>query len=372
MKLFLIAFYKGLLLFLLSSFLGASSNAEFIQDILPPSFEKPFTISLSHGEFDESLDVLNYADKLTGSKPKSAALSSLFLSYKFNNTLKLTSQITESSAQVERQTIPKSLTTDTDSSFFSLSYELFSNSNNIYEMELFFEEENQDPLTIDCYEFGSLVVGGSCPEARISFLDAEIYKSTGELVHLPVLVFEGNTEAYGLVFRIKGLSSNNFKVNHSISYKRSEVTAEYISAILNTTDTTLRGVKMGGTTTGEMLDQFKNELPQTTPWKENVFKYSLNSTLGLSKRIALVSRIGFIKVSRSDYQENPNKEDYETNYLLDVGLFYSITDRFTLYSRASLSSNYLLGLNSLSYNRRSNHLFDHPYGQLYIGTLIQF
>ena len=65
---------------------------------------------------------------------------------------------------------------------------------------------------------------------------------------------------------------------------------------------------MGGTTTGEMLDQFKNELPQTTPWKENVFKYSLNSTLGISKRIALVSRIGFVKVSRSDYQENPDKE----------------------------------------------------------------
>ncbi|SVA00411.1 uncharacterized protein METZ01_LOCUS53265 [marine metagenome] len=372
MKLFLIAFYKGLLLLLLSSCLSASSNAEFIQDILPPSFEKPFAISFSHGEFDESLDVLNYADKLTGSKPKSAELSSLFLSYKFNNSLKLTSQITETSAQVERQTIPKSLTTDTDSSFFSLSYQLFSNSKNIYEMEFFFEEENQDPLTVDCYEFGSLIVGGSCPEARISFLDAEIYKTTGELVHLPVLVFEGNTEAYGLIFRIKGLSINNFNINHSISYKRSEITAEFTSAILNTTDPTLRGVKIGGQTTGEMLDQFKNELPQTTPWTENIFKYSLNSTLGLTKRTALVSRIGFIKVSRSDYQENPSKEDYETNYLLDIGLFYSITDRFTLYSRASLTSNYLVGINSLSYNRRSNHLFDHPYGQLYIGTLIQF
>ena len=84
------------------------------------------------------------------------------------------------------------------------------------------------------------------------------------------------------------------------------------------------------------------------------------------------SPAAFIKVSRSDYQENPLKEDYETNYLLDIGFFYSITDRFTLYSRASLTSNFLVGINSLSYNRRSNHLFDHPYGQLYIGTLIQF
>ena len=360
------------MLLLLSSCLSASSNAEFIQDILPPSFEKPFALSFSHGEFDESLDVLNYADKLTGSKPNSADISSLFLSYKFNNSLKLTTQVTESSAQVERQTIPKSLTTDTDSSYFSLSYQFFSNSRNIYEMELYVEEENQDPLTIDCYEFGSLIVGGSCPEAKISFLDAGIYQSTGELVHLPVLIFEGDTKAYGLTFRIKGLSSNNFNINHSISYKRAEITSKYTSAILNTTDSTLRGVKIGGQTTGEMLDQFKNELPQTTPWTENIFKYSLNGTLGLTKRTALVSRIGFIKVSRSDYQENPLKEDYETNYLLDVGLFYSITDRFTLYSRVSLSSNYLVGVNSLSYNRRSNHLFDHPYGQLYIGTLIQF
>ena len=360
------------MLLLLSSYLNASSNAEFIQDTLPPLFEKPFTISFSHGEFDESLDVLNYADKLTGSKPKSADISSLFLSYKFKNNLKLTSQVTESSAQVERQTLPKSLTTDTDSSYFSLSYELFSNSRNTYELELYAEEEDQDPLTIDCYEFGSLIVGGSCSEARISFLDAEIYKTTGELVHLPVLIFEGDTKAYGLTFRIKGLSSNNLNINHSISYKRAEITSKYTSAILNTTDSTLRGIKIGDQTTGEMLDQFKNELPQTTPWTENIFKYTLNSTLGLTKRTALVSRIGFVKVSRSDYQENPSKEDYETNYLLDIGLFYSMTDRFVLYSRVSLSSNYLVGVNSLSYNRRSNHLFDHPYGQLYIGTLIQF
>ena len=140
MKLFLIAFYKGLLLLLLSSCLSASSNAEFIQDILPPSFEKPFTISFSYGEFDKSLDVLNYADKLTGSKPNSADISSLFLSYKFNNSLKLTAQMTESSAQVERQTIPKSLTTDSDTSYFSLIYQFFSYSKNIYYMEFYVEE----------------------------------------------------------------------------------------------------------------------------------------------------------------------------------------------------------------------------------------
>ena len=138
---------------------------------------------------------------------------------------------------------------------------------------------------------------------------------------------------------------DSFNINHSISYKRAEITSKYTSAILNTTDPTLRGVKIGGQTTGEMLDQFKNELPQTTPWTENIFKYSLNSTLGLTKRTALVSRIGFVKVSRSDYQENPSKEDYETNYLLDIGLFYSMADRFVLYSRVSLSSNYLVGVN---------------------------
>ena len=38
----------------------------------------------------------------------------------------------------------------------------------------------------------------------------------------------------------------------------------------------------------------------------------------------------------------------------------------------SASTNYLLGENPLAYNRRSNHLFDHPYGQVSAGIIVNF
>ena len=65
---------------------------------------------------------------------------------------------------------------------------------------------------------------------------------------------------------------------------------------------------------------------------------------------------------------SPKKNDH----LIDVALFYQLQSNTLVYFKLSASSNYLLGENPLAYNRRSNHLFDHPYGQIYVGLLLNF
>ena len=80
----------------------------------------------------------------------------------------------------------------------------------------------------------------------------------------------------------------------------------------------------------------------------------------------------FVKVRRQDYLSNPQKEDFSKNHLLDLSLFYKINTYGIIYLKLSASSNYLLGENPLAYNRRSNHLFDHPYGQLNAGIILNF
>ena len=109
-----------------------------------------------------------------------------------------------------------------------------------------------------------------------------------------------------------------------------------------------------------------------TPWKEKIFKYSLNATYSLTERLALSGKLSLLKVSRENYEDNPNKKDYDTNQLLDLGFFYELHTNFFCIQGVSLSNQYLLGVTPISYNRRTNHLFDHPYGQLHIGTLIKF
>jgi hypothetical protein len=159
---------------------------------------------------------------------------------------------------------------------------------------------------------------------------------------------------------------------HTFSYKSSDVIQEFESAILNTTDSFIRGFTIDGRNAGNLLDQFKNELPQNTPWKENTFKYSISNLLPIGNSFAVSGMYSFIKVKREKYKNNPSKKDYSKNHLLDLSLFYKANDYSLIYMKLSASSNYLLGENPLAYNRRSNHLFDHPYGQLSAGLIINF
>tara|TARA_B100000579_G_C22846142_1_gene864475 strand:+ start:2765 stop:3880 length:1116 start_codon:yes stop_codon:yes gene_type:complete len=349
-----------------------ASNISFLNDVLPDNSRKPLEISISQAKFDESLDVLNYIDKLSGSRPKEATIDEFSISYQFKNKLKLTIEKTTSAAEVIRNSIPKSLKTDADSDFYSISFPVFTRNNRVFNLELFRTETEQDPVTIDCYQFGATVIGGSCEEADIQLLDSKLYRSTGEMSYIPVLKTQGISDGYGINLRINSNDYDNFKISHTISLGEEEIQMSFESAILNTTDSFLRGARINGTTTGELLDSFKNDLPQETPWKERYFKYSINSTYGLTENLALSGRLSFIKVKRTGYQENPLKKDYSDNQILDFGFFYRPMDNFLIYSRLSLTSNYLLGITPIAYNRKTNHLFDHPYGQLYIGTLISF
>lgn len=360
------------LLFALNITFVSANNVSFLNDVLPDSSRGNFEISISQGKFNESLDILNYADKLSGSKPKSAKIEEGSVSYKFDNDVKFTFLQNTSSGRIERNSIPKSLESEATTDFASLSFPIFKGEQSTYNLEIFYKETEQDPVEIDCYQSGSTVIGGACSEADIRLLDADLYKSTGQRNYLPVLSTTGSSEGYGVSLRIKKNINSSLNLYHTFALSEDEVNLSFVSPILETTDSFLRGISINGVKAGTLLDGLKNDLPQKTPWKERSFKYSLNLTYGITERLALSGRASLIKVSRSNYIKNPTKEDFTDNQLLDLGFFYEPSSNLLFYGRLSLSTKYLLGIEPIAYNRKSNHLFDHPFGQLYIGSLIRF
>ena len=360
---------KGILFFL--PFNLCAGEYENIDNIISHNLEGPLTIGYIHGKFDESLDILNYSDKLTSIKPKQATTNSYFLSYEWNQ-IKIGYENSESTGKVVRQTFPKSLKTNVDSNSFYASYNFRETSESFFDIGFFTKQEDQDPVTIDCYSFGTTVVGGSCDEAKLRLLDSEVYKASGELVYKPVLKTEGKSESKGIYLRMSPKELKLLNFVHTISYKTSEIEQSFKSDILNTTDSFIRQLTLNGQNAGDLLDNFKEELPQTTPWKENTFKYSLSNLYPIGNKFAISGMFSFIKIKRKNYINNPSKEDFTKNYLLDISFLYQIQENSILYLKLSASSNYLLGENPLAYNRRSNHLFDHPYGQVYAGLLFNF
>jgi len=356
---------------LLQSLFLSSTEFESLDNILSYNLDKPLIVGFSHGRFDESLDLLNYGDKLTSTKPKKAISDTFFLSYKLRG-FKLSFESLESSGLVERGSQPKYLETDVQGDSFYLSYNIYQTDKNNFEFGLFTKEENQDPVTIDCYAFGSTVIGGSCTEAKLRVLNSAIYKSTGELEYEPVLKTEGESSSNGLYLRISPKQLSLFDFTHTFSYKTSDIRQNYDSAILNTTDSFIRGLTIDGNNAGILLDNFKEELPQKTPWEENTFKYSISNLLPIGDNLGLSAMYSFIKIKRNNYLPNPFKEDFTKNHLLDLSLFYKVNNYGIVYLKLSAASNYLLGENPLAYNRKSSHLFDHPYGQLNAGLIINF
>ena len=146
---------------LIQSLLLSSSEFESLDNILSNNLEDPLIIGFSHGRFDKSLDILNYGDKLTSTKPEKAISDNLFISYKYNK-FKISYESISSTGTVQRQTQPKKLETDVQGSSLFLSYNFLENEKNNFEIGLFSKKEEQDPVTIDCYAFGSTVIGGSC------------------------------------------------------------------------------------------------------------------------------------------------------------------------------------------------------------------
>ena len=361
---------KGLFVLFISPIF--STQYTYLDTTLSNNIEKPLIFSYSVGKFDSSLDILNYADKLISTKPKEATVNNFFLSYKFINGVRIGIEKNKSSGKVERLSYPKSLETKVNSDTVHFSLNLIETTSRLYDLGFFYGEEKQDPLTIDCYAFGSTVVGGSCPEAKLRLLDSDIYKSTGELVYLPVLSTTGSSESFGLLLRSSPITLNLFSFTHNFSIKQTEIIQSNTSEILNTSDSFIRQIKIDGQSAGALLDSFNKELPQKTPWKEMEFRYSASTLYQLTNRVGMSAMYSFIKVKRSEYQDNPNKKDFDQNNMIDLTVFYKLHENIILYTRLSASTNYILGESPLAYNRRSNHLFNHPYGQFYIGTLVTF
>jgi len=349
-----------------------STQYTYLDNTLSNNIGNPFEFSYSVGKFDESLDILNYADKLSSTKPKEATVDNLFLSYQFINGVKIAIEKNESTGKVERLSYPKSLETTVNKETVHFSFNLKENSERFYDLGLFYGEEKQDPLTIDCYAFGSTIVGGSCPEAQLRLLDSEIYRSSGELVYLPVLSTSGSSESFGILLRSSPKSIGLLRFTHTFSLKKTEIFQSNKSKILNTKDSFIRQITLNGKSAGSLLDSFKDELPQTTPWKETEFRYSISTLYLLSDYVTLSAMYSFIKLKRTNYQNNPNKKDFDQNNMVDLTAFYQLNKNVILYARLSASSNYILGESPLAYNRRSNHLFDNPYGQFYIGSIVTF
>ena len=126
---------------LLQPLLFHASEYESLENMLTNRLDNPFIVGISHSRFDQSLDILDYAENLESTKPKEALTDTYYLGYQFDNW-KFSFESNESSGEVERLSQPKSITTDVSTETLSVSYDVREYKNNSVEIGFILRDED--------------------------------------------------------------------------------------------------------------------------------------------------------------------------------------------------------------------------------------
>ena len=372
----MLSIIKSRFLLLVISFFWCSwglADQLYFQNLFPKPDVKVGYIVLDYSYFDESLDVFNYSEKIdSASKPESATATFKALNLKLGSRLWMSYEQEESKGTVVREAEPLQIETRITGD----SLQLRGHLGDLWGHDLYAwvqkTERRQDQLNIDCYSSGGTVVGGDCPTADFKLFDSGVYAATGDKVYLPVLTSEASEERLALGILAEKNLSSRVLLKHTLRYAVSDLDSKTTSPLFEITSPFLLGSNFQGKTLGELIAGIQADLPQSEPWEETSLRYDLGLTFNFANNWLLAGSLGYIKVSRSGYDERAGKVDYDSNIVINGSLWFAPTKGFAAYLRGELSSNYLLGIDPITYNQKTSRFFEHPYGQLSAGIVLSF
>ena len=361
------------------------ADIDFLNASLAELEPKETRIAAEYTYFDESLDVLDYGAKIESrSKPESADTINFSISNRLLDRAILTYQYETTTGRVTRDGEPFELESQVDG--HRLESEIFLGSQRcerisirdgcgagsdgfIISTTLGFGVREQDDLSIDCIEDQGVILGGGCDSADFRLMDGDHFLETGERLYYPALTSLAKEQRAYIGLNFRTVIQDKLQLNQSLRFQRSKIETGTTSRLFDINDPFLLNTVYHGLSLGGVIDELKQELPQTTPWYENAFRYEIAGSMPLTDSLFGSLALSFYKVKRPDYEPNPEREDFDNNIVLNASLWYT-GEFFAVYLRAQASNHYLLGVEPISYNRKTNKFFGHPYGHLSAGIVV--
>ena len=357
--------FSGILFFCLSAALVRAEQSSLVTVLDLTEVERGY-IALDYAYFSESLDVFDFASKLNSTfKPNDAASVYGSIGFKPLSNLMISYQREATSASTTRDREPFEIESDVQGDAFLVQWRVGERFG--YDLQLLagLAARKQSDLTVACYAYTGLTVG-ACEGADLSFISQE----TGAAE--PAVITAAEEDRWQLGLLMKKQYGGGMSLWHRLRYVHSEVNTDTRSAFLDLNDPFLLGIQYNGETLGTTISRLKATFPQEAPWSEATLRYDFGLTIPVGERWLLAGEVGFIKVSRRDYEQYDGVPNYESNALLNASIWYNPIGDLAFYGRAELSQHYLLGLDPMVYNQRTAKFFEHPYAQISAGVLYTF
>jgi len=258
---------------------------------------------------------------------------------------------------LQRSSEPKDISLFAAKDGFELGY-IFQNDNYFYVIA---SKQNADQQLFNCYEFSTFILG-SCDSANLQISSANPkYDSLGN----NIVSINASTKSYGVGYK---KHFNNFWVESAaVEFVKTSYEYNWLSPLEDIKSPFLLNLTIEGVTLGDALNNTLQRFPQREGWSSSQLNLGLKQKFISIYNFNLINEYDLVLLQFSDYREYKSTPEY--NFRLRAGIeFYAQNLSLLFYGDAYLNN--LIGFEPITFNQRTEHYFDKPYGEL--GLKFQF
>jgi hypothetical protein len=302
-------------------------------------------------------DAWNFLPDLPNSF-KNSKVKSLEFKYKLN-VIFFKYQHNNLELDLIRNTKPKNLSFIAKKEDLEIGF-MLNNSNAIY---LITSKQVADEQSFDCYQFTSIILG-SCVNAnfQISSQNAK-YDELGK----NILRIDGNTKTLGIGFK-KYIDS--FWIDTvNLEINKTSYNYDWLSPIEDISSPFILGINFNGILLGDAIESVLTRLPQRKTWSSNQLNFGIKQKFIFYDNFSLISEYDFIILDFQDYIEYQDTPNYNFKYRFGIEL---LKNNLSLALFGDYYHNNLVGFEPVTFNKRTEHYFDKPYGELGLNLIFKF
>ena len=278
----------------------------------------------------------------------------LGLSFKNIKTKLYTNEI---DLTLQRSSEPKDVSLLAIKDGIELGY-IFQNDDYLYVLA---SKQNADQQLFNCYEFSTFILG-NCDSANLQISSVNPkYDSLGD----NIVSIDASTKSYGIGYK---KYFNNFWVESTaIEFIKTSYKYNWLSPLEDIQSPFLLNLTIDGVALGDALNNTLQRFPQREEWNTSQLNLGLKQKFISIYNFNLITEYDLVLLQFSDYREYKNTPEY--NFRLRAGIeFYAQNLSLLFYGDAYLNN--LIGFEPITFNQRTEHYFDKPYGEL--GLKFQF
>ena len=253
---------------------------------------------------------------------------------------------------VARASEPKKVTLSAEKNKYEVFYFLSPQS----AFSLAIKDQVSDRQFIDCYSFGSMVIG-TCDSSDLIISNSNAQYSD---LNGSILLIDGRNESIALNYKF----ALDAPVADEIAIGLEQTKNQYfwITPLEGITSSFILNLNVGGSSLGSAIDGILKSLPQRTSWTTNQINMTIKKEFKLAyDPFSFFYEISALYIDHGDYESATSLPNSNFKLTSGIKLKYHALD-FAIYG--NFFQNNLLGFEPIAVNQRTENYFTQKFGSL--------